>query len=358
MAEHAFPSLDERPSRAHVGVGSDLHRRGAGAPDAGGEDEYLHDMPRLIGAQTLNDLSRLSPATSTAQIALEWSLIGAAIWLGWSFWSWWLYVPLVCFIGARQHALIVLMHEGAHCRLFRSRALNDWVAELLLSWPFVLFTMHAYRRNHWPHHRHVNMTGDPDWEGKQTDEWQFPKRPSALAKLLLEDLAGIGFVKFVVKVARLPRADSTDRRCLRRFNVARACFLIAAVVVITALGGWRPFLLFWVVPFVTWMQLAFHIRSIAEHFAIPSKPGMFGRTRTTRPGWLERVFLVPTNVGYHLEHHLYPSVPLYNLPKLHRLLMQHPFYYKFAHVTDGYVRVLRECTLSRAPTHSQAHHLQ
>jgi fatty acid desaturase len=26
------------------------------------------------------------------------------------------------------------------------------------------------------------------------------------------------------------------------------------------------------------------------------------------------------NLNYHIEHHLYPAVPWYNLPKLHRLL--------------------------------------
>jgi fatty acid desaturase len=26
------------------------------------------------------------------------------------------------------------------------------------------------------------------------------------------------------------------------------------------------------------------------------------------------------NINYHLEHHLFPAVPWYNLPKLHRLL--------------------------------------
>ena len=80
-------------------------------------------------------------------------------------------------------------------------ALSQTLKQLMPQIEVVLFTMHAYRRNHWPHHRHVNMAGDPDWEGKQTDEWQFPKRPIALAKLMLEDLAGIGFVKFVVKAS-------------------------------------------------------------------------------------------------------------------------------------------------------------
>ena len=36
---------------------------------------------------------------------------------------------------------------------------------------------------------------------------------------------------------------------------------------------------------------------------------------------LEKFFILPRNIGYHIEHHWYPSVPFYRLPELHRLLM-------------------------------------
>ncbi len=35
---------------------------------------------------------------------------------------------------------------------------------------------------------------------------------------------------------------------------------------------------------------------------------------------LGRALLFPHHVNYHLEHHLYPAVPHYHLPRLHRLL--------------------------------------
>jgi len=35
---------------------------------------------------------------------------------------------------------------------------------------------------------------------------------------------------------------------------------------------------------------------------------------------LGRALLFPHHVNYHLEHHLYPAVPHYHLPQLHRLL--------------------------------------
>ena len=36
---------------------------------------------------------------------------------------------------------------------------------------------------------------------------------------------------------------------------------------------------------------------------------------------LGRALLFPHHVNYHLEHHLYPAVPHYHLPRLHRLLV-------------------------------------
>jgi fatty acid desaturase len=35
------------------------------------------------------------------------------------------------------------------------------------------------------------------------------------------------------------------------------------------------------------------------------------------PAWLEWL-IFPHQVNYHIEHHLYASVPHYNLPRLHR----------------------------------------
>jgi fatty acid desaturase len=35
---------------------------------------------------------------------------------------------------------------------------------------------------------------------------------------------------------------------------------------------------------------------------------------------LGRALLFPHHVNFHLEHHLYPAVPHYHLPALHRLL--------------------------------------
>ena len=64
---------------------------------------------------------------------------------------------------------------------------------------------------------------------------------------------------------------------------------------------------------------------------------------------LERIFVAPKNVNYHIEHHFFPSVPFYRLPELHAILMSKPGYREGAHVTRTYWGVLEE-SVGRTPS--------
>jgi fatty acid desaturase len=86
-----------------------------------------------------------------------------------------------------------------------------------------------------------------------------------------------------------------------------------------------------------------YIRSVAEHFGDLAYEDDLSSSRTVMPSLLERFLIAPHHVGYHLEHHLYPGVPYYNLPKLHQLLMKQEEYKVKAHITIGYMSgLLRE----------------
>ncbi len=49
-----------------------------------------------------------------------------------------------------------------------------------------------------------------------------------------------------------------------------------------------------------------------------------------------------------MEHHLYPSVPFYNLAKLHKKLMESEQFRNNAHITHSYFGVLQECAKGTA----------
>jgi hypothetical protein len=60
------------------------------------------------------------------------------------------------------------------------------------------------------------------------------------------------------------------------------------------------------------------LRAIAEHGATTDFSSPLTAARTNiGPAWLEWL-IFPHQVNYHIEHHLYASVPHYNLPALHR----------------------------------------
>jgi fatty acid desaturase len=116
---------------------------------------------------------------------------------------------------------------------------------------------------------------------------------------------------------------------------------VAAVV--TLLGGWQVVLMYWIVPAFTWLKWTMYLRGVAEHHALEGGGESFASSRTTLPSWLGRWLIAPQNVHFHLDHHLYPSVPCFRLPELHRELMKDPAYATRAHITHGYLAVLAEC---------------
>ncbi len=118
-------------------------------------DDLDGNIPIKLTKEELLELSALSPLRSTFHIVAEWTLIMSAIFLCRRHFNFAVDLVTVAFIGARQHALLILMHDGVHYRLFRDRRLNDWTPEIVLAWPN-LISARAYRKNHFAHHRYLN----------------------------------------------------------------------------------------------------------------------------------------------------------------------------------------------------------
>jgi fatty acid desaturase len=296
--------------------------------------------PIKLNQEQLYALSQVNPFISTCHILLEWTAVVLAAALCQHFWNPLLYVATAVLIGARQHALLILMHDGTHYRLFRNRRVNDWMTELLLAWPH-LVTMRSYRENHVAHHNYVNTEKDPDWMRKKDNpEWHFPQSAMCLVGIFLRDLVGIGAINLIRLASSL---SSSARPTSKAFARMRLAFYVTVISVFISAGCGKALVLYWVVPYFTWLVLIMRIRSIAEHFAIEGGPGAYRRTRTTHVGFLARLFIAPKNVNYHIEHHFFPSVPFFRLPKLHALLMSNQEFAEAAHLSQSYAKVLLEC---------------
>jgi fatty acid desaturase len=82
-------------------------------------------------------------------------------------------------------------------------------------------------------------------------------------------------------------------------------------------GYLLQYLVLWVVPLITVVQAILRLRAIAEHGATTDFSSPLTAARTNLgPRWLQWL-LFPHHVNYHVEHHLYASVPMHNLPRLH-----------------------------------------
>lgn len=312
---------------------------------SGRADEYEGTLPARLPNTVLRELSAISPLRSLVAIAGEWAAIVLAIVLYDRVLHPLLLPLVIMWIGARQHALLVLMHEGTHYLLFKNRTLNMVVSELVLGWPLFI-TTRAYRPSHFAHHRYVNTERDPDFVRKKNAEWEFPKTWRALSTILVKDVVGLNTHQQVLELFDLSDTKDSQSRRFGVYELARACFYISVLAGVTYFKVWPYFLLLWIVPILTWLKMILRIRSIAEHYGIENDH-VYTRTRTTLPSLFDRILVAPKNINFHLEHHLYPSVPWFRLPRLHTLLMADPQFVSTAHITSTYWGVLQECVTSK-----------
>jgi len=261
-------------------------------------------------------------------------------------------VVAIVLIGARQLGFAVLMHEAAHQALFRDRRINDWAGNWLCAYP-IWTDLRPYRRYHLKHHAKNWTQDDPDLDLAT----KYPVTPDSMRRKIWRDLSGQVGWKRARAVLRRDLARGVFRRRREDDEVSFGKTAAAGttgwenlrgVVVTNAilfgllwLVGQPALYLLWVVAWFTFNSLVTRIRSIAEHNMVPDPTDELRNTRTTLTSWWERLLIAPNHVNYHLEHHLLMTVPLYNLPKLHRLLRERGVL-DGALVSRGYWSVMHE----------------
>ena len=292
---------------------------------------------KLLTPAELAPLTRLSTWRSLAAIAQTFGLIGGAIAFAWASWpSGWIVLSIVV-IGIAQHGLFILAHEAAHYRLFANRTANDLVGRFVGMIGGV--SMCTYRVTHRLHHNNLYTEEDPD----TAIHGGYPRGRRYLLGKLLRDITGLNAWKTYAYFFGAPAINADTNRAIRPLDdtspdlraAARkdrwwvVAFHVAAPVVARALGGSEALLLYlllWVLPLVTVLQPILRLRAILEHGAVDDlgSPLTAARTNRTWGSPLNRLagLLFPHHVNYHLEHHLYPAVPHYHLPRLHRLLLE------------------------------------
>jgi fatty acid desaturase len=262
----------------------------------------------LVPAAELARFRARSTWAGVGMVAHAWALILGAM----ALFAWWpnplTFLLAVAVIAGRQLGLAVLMHEAAHGGLAKDQRLNMWLGQWLCAFPVFLETV-AYRTYHFRHHQHTQGPEDPDLVLSAP----FPITRKSLRRKLIRDLTG----QTAYQQRKAQFRQQGFKGLWRQFAVNAALFAGLALA-----GHWYLYPLLWLLPLATWYMAIVRIRNIAEHAMVPANDDPFRNARTTRAGWLTRLFLAPYYVNYHVEHHLLMYVPAYRLPALHRWLMQ------------------------------------
>jgi fatty acid desaturase len=278
-----------------------------------------------------------------ALIAHAWVLIIAAIALV----AWrpnpLTYLLAVGIIGSRQLGLAILMHDGAHGCLSPDENTNLALSQLLCAYPIFAETR-AYRRYHLQHHARTQQEDDPDLVLSAP----FPITRLSYRRKFIRDITGqTGYQQRKAQLLNAlgPKDWPLSRRAAHfRERLGPQCIVNALMfAALAAVGVWWAYPLLWLVPLFTWMMVITRIRNIAEHAVVPDSTDPLRNTRTTHANLLERLFIAPYYVNYHLEHHLLFYVPCYNLPQVHRFLGESKYAGRME-VQPSYLAVLRLAT--------------
>ena len=281
----------------------------------------------------VRQLSRVDNWKSARVIARQWLVIAAAIAAAVFFDRWWLYLAAIVVIAAKQHALGVIVHDATHYRVFTSRFVNEYVGNLFCAFP-ICMSIQGYRGEHQAHHLWTNTRDDPYLRMFDEDTaWQWPKTRGAAFWQVVADLSGLNTLRHLKMLRRCAPIGQwlmhrRDPQLSRRVTIDVVCSLVFWATIVSAVtffGAWKTFLLLWAVPGLTFYVLFIRLRWISEH-PYDSSADVGYKTRHVQGTLLERIFIAPLNVNYHIAHHLFPAVQLYNLPQVHQRLLQHPAY--------------------------------
>jgi fatty acid desaturase len=289
------------------------------------------EVRRLLPPAVLAELTLLDPWRTAYSIAQTVVITAAAIALAWAHFTWWVVIPAVLLVGTQQHALFVLAHDAAHYRLFEARWLNELFGRLFGTLGAI--PVCSYRVIHRLHHNNLYGEVDPDI----ALHGGYPRGKRYLLRKLLLDLAGVNAWKNIAYFFGNPAINATTNRAqrplddtspalrasARRDRLAVAAFHVAFPLVLLAVGGIEAvgkYVVLWMVPLLTVLQPILRVRAICEHGAVTDTSTPLTAARTNVVGPFARLVLFPHHVNYHVEHHLFPAVPHYHLPRLHHEL--------------------------------------
>ena len=289
-----------------------------------------------LSKDELRSLRRKSDLRASLSLAWTWGLIAFAFAIA-VIWPNPLTILLgIILLGGRQLALGVINHDCAHHAFFKSPKVDDFVGHWICGAPMNI-SLPAYRAYHLKHHKYAGTPDDPDIGFVKN----YPVSKDSLKRKFIRDLTG-------------QTGYRDTLRKIRNFRFSRQwqwlAFHVALLGILTAAGAPWAYLMWWAAEIFIYPAIV-RLRQIGEHGTAQDRTQLDARLNTgttVAPLW-QRVFIAPNDVNYHLEHHMFASIPPYNLGRMHRLLAARGYYNGFECISRGYGDVIRRAVRPDEP---------
>lgn len=216
-----------------------------------------------------------------------------------------LLLPSILLMGLALNSLPIFIHEGLHGLLAGNERLNHALT-FLVGLP-ILMSATAYQTTH--HHHHYEL-------GRKLDYGTYAQHVKSPALVWIAYFVQLmmGTVVYMVFIPILGFRAASERP--RTVILAEYGIILAAAILVVALVPLRAILLYWFYPMLV-VNVLTNLRGLASH-ALGDVENIYLSSRTVRCSRLVSHLFLREN--YHLEHHLFPTMPSYHLPRAHELI--------------------------------------
>lgn len=200
-------------------------------------------------------------------------------------------------------------HEAMHGNLYQASLANRVFG--IAASTAIFYNFSLYRAFHIEHHKYTRTPDDPEEPQARIDgPWSYLAAVNALP--FFRDLWLDSFRALLGSPPAYCKSDTLRRHIWQDavlFHGSNAATLVLLWHYPSQVLG------HWLVPFTVYALAIFMYHGLSEHHGCSDSGPAFETTRTVVGDPLVR--FLNWNGNYHVEHHLFPSVPYYNLPRIH-----------------------------------------
>jgi fatty acid desaturase len=220
---------------------------------------------------------------------------------------------------------LIAIHELQHRTVFRARGLNVFFEKIyaFISWSDYIW----YQQSHARHHM---LTCHTQYDGEVELPIRFSFRRLSFWSSLLAWNPSVtwGKLKLIWRHANgriegawychvLPESEPGLRRAHRNWAMTLLIGHVSLALLFILSGHWFLIVVFTLgTQYCSWLGF---LCGVPQHFGLNSDVNDFRlNSRTFTCSRLTAFYY--WNMQYHLEHHMFPAVPFYNLPKLRKAI--------------------------------------